>query len=38
VETSDEFPEAFARAQAAGKPALLELRTDVKQITPGMRL
>jgi acetolactate synthase-1/2/3 large subunit len=38
VETSEQFPEAFARAQAAGKPAVLELRTDVKQITPGMRL
>lgn len=38
VETTDAFPEAFARALAAGKPALIELRTDPKQITPTTRL
>ncbi len=38
VERSEDFPAAFARAQAAGIPALLELRTDPKQITPTLRL
>ncbi|MDB5839245.1 MAG: Acetolactate synthase large subunit [Herminiimonas sp.] len=38
VETSEAFPAAFARAQAAGRPALLELRTDPAQITPQMRI
>lgn len=38
VEHTEDFPEAFARAQAAGIPALLELRTDPRQITPALRL
>ncbi|WP_234729961.1 thiamine pyrophosphate-binding protein [Acidocella facilis] len=38
VEATDAFPAAFARALAAGKPALIELRTDPKQITPTARL
>lgn len=38
VETSDDFPAAFARAQASGLPALLDLRTDPLQITPTARL
>jgi acetolactate synthase-1/2/3 large subunit len=38
VERSEDFPAAFARAQAAGVPALLELRTDPQQITPSTRL
>ena len=38
VERTEDFPEAFARAQAAGIPALLELRTDPRQITPALRL
>jgi acetolactate synthase-1/2/3 large subunit len=38
VETSDAFPNAFARAQAAGRPALLELCVDPLQITPQARL
>ncbi|WP_194711098.1 thiamine pyrophosphate-binding protein [Noviherbaspirillum soli] len=38
VETADAFESAFARARASGKPALLELRTDPRQITPAMRL
>lgn len=35
---ADGFADAFARACAAGKPALLELCTDPLQITPAMRL
>lgn len=38
VESSDDFPAAFSRAHAAGKLALIELRTDPKQITPQARL
>ena len=38
VESADQFEAAFARARASGKPALLELRTDPRQITPAMRL
>jgi acetolactate synthase-1/2/3 large subunit len=38
VERTEDFPAAFARAQAAGIPALLELRTDPRQITPALRL
>ncbi|MBN9472807.1 MAG: thiamine pyrophosphate-binding protein [Bordetella sp. SCN 67-23] len=34
VESADAFPAAFERARAAGRPALLELRTDPRQITP----
>jgi len=38
VESTGQFEAAFARARASGKPALLELRTDPRQITPAMRL
>jgi acetolactate synthase-1/2/3 large subunit len=38
VENTATFPEAFERAAAAGRPALLELRTDPEQLTPGFRL
>jgi acetolactate synthase-1/2/3 large subunit len=38
VESTDDFAAAFERASASGKPALLELRTDPRQITPTMRL
>ena len=38
VESADAFPAAFERACAAGRPALLELRTDPRQITPQSRL
>jgi acetolactate synthase-1/2/3 large subunit len=38
VESADQFEAAFERARASGKPALLELRTDPRQITPAMRL
>lgn len=38
VESTDAFAAAFERARASGRPALLELRTDPRQITPTMRL
>lgn len=38
VERSEDFPAAFARAQASGMPALIELRMDPRQITPILRL
>jgi acetolactate synthase-1/2/3 large subunit len=38
VEDDAAFPEAFARAQAAGRPALLELRVDLEAITPSATL
>lgn len=38
IETTDQFPEAYRRAQAARRPALLELRVDPSQLTPGFRL
>jgi acetolactate synthase-1/2/3 large subunit len=38
IETTEAFAGAFARAQAAGRPALIELRVDPLQITPQARL
>jgi acetolactate synthase-1/2/3 large subunit len=38
VERSEDFPAAFQRAQKAGVAALIELRTDPRQITPQARL
>ena len=38
VERSEDFAAAFERAQASGRPALIELRTDPQQITPAARL
>ena len=38
VESTDAFAAAFERARASGLPALLELRTDPRQITPAMRI
>jgi acetolactate synthase I/II/III large subunit len=38
VDRSDDFPEAFERALAAGRPALLELRVDPEAITPRATL
>jgi acetolactate synthase-1/2/3 large subunit len=38
VEQSGDFPAAFARASAAGVPALIELRVDPRQVTPQARL
>ena len=32
------FPEAFAAARVAGRPAVIALRTDPKEIAPGIRL
>lgn len=38
VETDEDFAPAFARALAAGKPAVIELRTDPAQIGPQARI
>ncbi|WP_246792097.1 thiamine pyrophosphate-binding protein [Burkholderia perseverans] len=38
VERSEDFPAAFERARRAGVAALIELRTDPRQITPANRL
>ncbi len=38
VETTDGFPDAYRRAAAAGRPAVLELRIDPLQLTPAFRL
>lgn len=38
VTTTQDFPAAFARAQAAGGVALIELVTDPLQITPDKRM
>ncbi|OWT74833.1 thiamine pyrophosphate-binding protein [Achromobacter sp. HZ28] len=38
IEHESEFPAAFERARASGRPALLELVTDPLQITPAARL
>ena len=38
VEASEAFPDAFRRAEAAGRPALLELRVDPVQLTPAFRI
>ena len=38
VDRTEDFPAAFERARAAGKAALIELRTDPRQITPAARL
>ena len=38
VERTEEFASAFERAQASGKPALIELRIDPDAITPATTL
>ncbi|MFT4075731.1 MAG: thiamine pyrophosphate-binding protein [Asticcacaulis sp.] len=38
IETFDDFPAAFKRAQQAGKPAVLELIVDTPQLTPAFRI
>jgi acetolactate synthase I/II/III large subunit len=38
VDRTEDFPAAFQRAQRAGTAALIELRTDPRQITPTNRL
>ncbi|WP_454763963.1 thiamine pyrophosphate-binding protein [Cupriavidus campinensis] len=37
VERTEDFAAAFERARNAGQPAVLELMTDPRQITPAMR-
>jgi acetolactate synthase-1/2/3 large subunit len=34
VERTEDFPAAFARARTAGRPALIELRTDPEVVSP----
>jgi acetolactate synthase-1/2/3 large subunit len=38
VESTDRFPDAFRRAAASGRPAVLELVIDPAQLSPGFRL
>jgi acetolactate synthase-1/2/3 large subunit len=38
VERTDEFPQAFQRARAAGRPALIEVRTSIEDLRPGLTL
>jgi acetolactate synthase-1/2/3 large subunit len=38
VEKTDDFPDAFLRAEQSGKPALIELRIDPEALTPDMTL
>lgn len=38
VESTERFPEAYRRAQAAPGPALIELRVDPEQLTPTFRV
>ena len=38
VESTSAFPDAFRRAAAAGRPALLELLVDPAQLSPAFRL
>jgi acetolactate synthase-1/2/3 large subunit len=38
VERTEDFPQAFAEAQAAGRPALLSLRIDPEALTPAATL
>jgi acetolactate synthase-1/2/3 large subunit len=38
VERTRDFPSAFAEAQAAGRPALIELRVDPEALTPRASL
>jgi acetolactate synthase-1/2/3 large subunit len=38
VESTEQFPEAFRRAQASGKPAIVEVRLDPEALTPRASL
>ncbi|HHX89229.1 MAG TPA: thiamine pyrophosphate-binding protein [Paracoccus sp.] len=38
VERTEDFPAAFARAQASGLPAVIELRLDPEALAPGQEL
>jgi acetolactate synthase-1/2/3 large subunit len=35
VERTEEFPEALAAARKAGAPALIHVKTDIRDIAPG---
>lgn len=38
IESTDRFPDAYRRAAAAARPALLELQVDPAQLSPAFRL
>ena len=38
IDAHDDFPAAFARAVAAKRPAIIELRVNRNQLTPDRRL
>jgi acetolactate synthase-1/2/3 large subunit len=38
IERTDQFADAFARARASEKPALIEIRFDIEAIAPGRSL
>jgi acetolactate synthase-1/2/3 large subunit len=38
VESTEDFPSAYRRAAASGKPAVLELRVDPVQLSPAFRI
>ncbi len=38
VDRTEDFPEAFAAAQASGLPSIIHLKIDADAITPGMTL
>jgi acetolactate synthase-1/2/3 large subunit len=38
IDATEQFADAFDRAEASGKPALIEIRTDLEAITPSRRL
>ena len=38
VERTEQFADAFARAQGSGKPALIEIQIDLEAITPARGL
>jgi len=38
IEATERFPDAYRRARAARRPALLELRVDPEQLTPSFRV
>ena len=38
IDTTDQFPAAYGRAAAAGRPAVLDLRVDPLQLSPTWRI
>jgi acetolactate synthase-1/2/3 large subunit len=38
VDATADFPAAFERARSAGRPALIELRTSIEDVRPGLTL